>query len=75
MHRLSCCCLNSPSHAAYVGQLEVAYDDDLGVNIDGHEVLRGKTVADIGCGGGLLSEVRMFADSCVYPMIDAYARP
>lgn len=41
--------------------LEAARDDE--VDVDDGGVLRGMEVLDVGCGGGLLSEVRMTSSS------------
>ena len=35
----------------------MAFEDDLNSDIDVSRVLKGRTVLDVGCGGGVLSEV------------------
>ena len=36
----------------------MAPEDDINVTVDEADILRGRQVLDVGCGGGLLSEVR-----------------
>ncbi len=38
-------------------QIESAYEDDLSTQIEEIKPLKGKSVLDVGCGGGVLSEV------------------
>ena len=41
--------------------LEVAYDETSDTELERSQVLKGLDVLDVGCGGGLLSEVCLFA--------------
>ena len=41
--------------------LEVAYDEKSDTELERSQVLKGLDVLDVGCGGGLLSEVCLFA--------------
>jgi polyprenyldihydroxybenzoate methyltransferase/3-demethylubiquinol 3-O-methyltransferase len=41
--------------------LEVAYDEKPDTELERSQVLKGLDVLDVGCGGGLLSEVCLFA--------------
>lgn len=36
----------------------MALEDDVDASVDAAEILQGRQVLDVGCGGGLLSEVR-----------------
>lgn len=41
----------------------MALEDDVDADVSEADVLRGREVLDVGCGGGLLSEVRAALDS------------
>ena len=48
--------------------LEVAYDEKHDTELERNQVLKGLDVLDVGCGGGLLSEVFFFCCSHRQPV-------